>query len=98
MDGGCRWDRSGPLGQERMRVIYAGAMAALGSEGVFAHVWRHILILRLILLRQSAYAVAAVASVSVGMIDRVCPHYDMGAVQRLAHGALAGMMAPRKAA
>jgi hypothetical protein len=102
-DDGCPWlfpnqGRSGFLGQERMRVIYDDAMEELGIEDVFAHTWRHTLISRLILKRQSAYAIAAVAGVSVEMINRVYAHYDMGAVQRLAHDAMDSMTAPRKAA
>jgi hypothetical protein len=103
MDGGCPWvfptlDRSGPLGQERMRVIYEGAMEELGIEGVFAHVWRHSFITRMIEAGESAPAIAAVAGVSVQMINRVYDHHDMGTVQRLAHGSMARMMASPAAA
>jgi hypothetical protein len=103
IDRGCPWvfptlDRRGPLGQERMRVIYDDAMDELGIEDVFAHVWRHTFITRLVEKGVSAYAIAEVAGVSVEMINRVYDHHDAGAVQRLAHAAMAGMTAPRKAA
>ncbi|MBR0925200.1 hypothetical protein ABH973_002399 [Bradyrhizobium ottawaense] len=103
MDGGCPWvfpslDRSGPLGQERMRVIYDEAMDELGIEGVFAHIWRHTLITRMVEEGVSAYAIAEVCGVSVQMINRVYDHHDVGAVQRLAHSAMARMTARRKAA
>lgn len=101
-DGGCPWlfpnlDRSGFLGQERMRVIYEEAMVALGIEDVFAHTWRHTLISRLIRKRQSSYAIAAVVGVSIDLMNRVYAHYDLGAVQQLAHEAMDDMTA-RKAA
>ncbi|WP_080672117.1 tyrosine-type recombinase/integrase [Bradyrhizobium japonicum] len=102
-DAGCPWvfptqDRSGPLGQERMRVIYEDAMDELGIEDVFAHIWRHTFITRLVEEGVSAYAIAEVAGVSVRMINKVYDHHDVGAVQRLAHEAMAGMTGRRKAA
>jgi hypothetical protein len=105
MDDGCPWvfpnlDRDGPLGQERMRVIYDEAMEELGIEGVFAHIWRHTFITRMVEARPSVsvYAIADVAGVSVRMINKVYDHHDVGTVQRLAHAAMARMTAPRKAA
>lgn len=99
----CPWvfptlDRSGPMSQERMRVIYAEAMDELGIEGVFMHIWRHSLITRMVEEGVSAYAIAEVCGVSVQMINRVYDHHDVGAVQKLAHAAMARMTAPRKAA
>ena len=103
IDDGCPWvfpaqDRSGPLGQERMRVIYAEGMDELGIEGVFAHVWRHTFITRAIEAGEGAPAIAAVAGVSVRMINQVYDHHDLGEVQKLAHGAMARMTKRRKAA
>jgi len=105
MDDGCPWvfptlDRRGPLGQERMRMIYDDAMEELGIEGVFAHIWRHTFITRMVEARPSVsvYAIADVAGVSVRMINKVYDHHDIGAVQRLAHAAMAGMTGRRKAA
>jgi hypothetical protein len=102
-DGGCPWvfpnlEGSGPLGQERMRVIYADGMDELGIEGVFLHVWRHTFITRAVEEGEGAPAIAAVAGVSVQMINRVYDHHDMGEVQKLAHGAMAKMTRRRKAA
>ncbi|WLC16671.1 tyrosine-type recombinase/integrase [Bradyrhizobium diazoefficiens] len=103
VDDGCPWvfpaqDRSGPLSQERMRVIYEDAMDELGIEGVFMHVWRHTMITRMIEKGVSAPAIAAVAGVSVRMINEVYDHHDMGEVQMLAHEAMAGMTRRSRAA
>lgn len=104
MDGGCPWVfptlDGRAMGQERMRVIYAEAMDELGIEGVFAHIWRHTFITRLVEARPpvSVFAIAEVAGVTVRLINRVYDHHDAGAVQRLAHAAMAGMIGTRKAA
>lgn len=101
-DDGCPWvfpnlDRSGPLGQERMRVIYEDAMDELGIEGVFAHIWRHTFITRAIEKKVPALAIAEVAGVSLRMINQVYDHHDVGEVQKLAHAAMAGMTLGRAA-
>jgi integrase len=103
MDDGCPWvfptqDRSGPLGQERMRVIYEDGMDELGIENVFLHIWRHTMITRLIEEGVPAPAIAGVAGVSVRMINEVYDHHDIGEVQMLAHDAMARMTKPRRAA
>ncbi|OSI65050.1 hypothetical protein BSZ21_21970 [Bradyrhizobium canariense] len=102
-DDGCPWvfpnlDRSGPLGQERMRVIHDEAMAELGIEGLILHTWRHTFITRAIEEGVPALAIAEVAGVSLDMIRHVYDHHDVGEVQKLAHAAMARMTAPRKAA
>jgi integrase len=85
--------KGGPLSQREQQKIFKAQMTALGAEKVTGHVLRHSFITWALTKGTEPVAVAAVASVSLETMIRRYAHVIRRAVQKLAHGAMASMMA-----
>lgn len=83
----------GPLSQREQQKIFKAQMTALGMQKVTGHVLRHSFITWALSKGAEPVAVAAVASVSMETMIRRYAHVIRRAVQKLAHGVMASMMA-----